>query len=73
VLLDADGNFLARTDQDIGCLPSASGPFTFVTEFAPVSLSTVFAAIEQLGPGTGPSRCFLDVKRFAFTSVPCGN
>jgi hypothetical protein len=72
VLLAADGTFLAHTDQDMGCLPSSSGPFTFVTEFAPVDAQPVAAAIEQLAPG-GANGCFLDVKRFAFASVPCGN
>lgn len=73
VLLGGDGRSLARTDQEFGCLPSASGPFTVVTEFAPVNISTVAAAIEQTVPGRGPNTCFLDVKRFAITTVPCGN
>lgn len=73
VLLAPDGTFLPRTDQDLGCLPSAGGPFTVVTEFAPVSAGTVAAAIEQTLPGGDSNACFLDLKHFVLTTVPCGN
>lgn len=73
VLLASDGSFLPGTDQDMGCLPSANGPFTFRTEFAPVNLTSVAAAIEQLAPGGATDACFLDVKHFAVATVPCGN